>query len=88
MLPYILRRYCTRTGAGESGTSAAEKAAVKVMLLDGECDPNQMEMMESILNNDGFIVLGNHERIPISANVRFIWEVSSSNILTLCANSV
>lgn len=54
---------------------------MKVIQLDGEVDPGQMELLSAVLNNDGAVVLGNNERIIIPETVRFIWEVS--NLLTL-----
>jgi len=74
LLPHILRRYCAKIPS--SSLQSESKSTVKVVLLDGECDPCQMEIMDSILHNDGTIVLGNNERIPMSGHVRFIWEVS------------
>ena len=75
LLPHILRKYCAKTPT--SHLQSENKASIKVVLLDGECDPTQMEIMGSILHNDGTIVLGNNERIPMSGHVRFIWEVRS-----------
>lgn len=74
LLPHILRKYCAKTSSSQ--LQSENKATVKVVLLDGECDPSQMEIMGSIVHNDGTIVLGNNERIPMSGHVRFIWEVS------------
>lgn len=74
LLPHILRKYCAKTTAS-SQLQSENKSTIKVVLLDGECDPSQMEIMGSILHNDGTIVLGNNERIPMSGHVRFIWEV-------------
>lgn len=48
---------------------------MKVIQLDGEVDPGQMELLSAVLNNDGAVVLGNNERIIIPETVRFIWEV-------------
>lgn len=49
---------------------------MKIIQLDGEVDPGQMELLSAVLNNDGAVVLGNSERIIIPETVRFIWEVS------------
>lgn len=78
LLPYILRKYCARSINPDAANE--QLAAVKVVLLDGECDPIQMEMINSILNNDGQIVMANHERITMSGQVKFIWEVRIKNI--------
>ena len=51
------------------------KPKMKVIQLDGEVDPGQMELLSAVLNNDGAVVLANNERIVIPDTVRFIWEV-------------
>ena len=48
---------------------------MKIMQLDGECDVNQMELLHSILNNSGSVVMANNERLCIPETLRFIWEV-------------
>ena len=35
-----------------------------------------MELLYSILNNSGTVVLANNERLTIPPTMRFIWEVS------------
>ena len=38
-------------------------------------DSAQLELMQTILHNDGEIVLANNERIVVPDTLRFIWEV-------------
>ena len=41
-----------------------------------QLDSSQFELMESILHNDGSVVLANNEKIIVPDSLRFIWEVS------------
>ena len=45
-------------------------------------DSAQLELMQTILHNDGEIVLANNERIVVPDTLRFIWEVRPSLHLT------
>ena len=40
-----------------------------------QCDPHQMELLYSILNNSGTVVLANNERLSVPLTLRFVWEV-------------
>ncbi|XP_070202269.1 uncharacterized protein [Littorina saxatilis] len=53
------------------------KPTMKIMQLDGECDPHQMDLLYSILNNSGTVVLANNERLTIPPTLRFIWEMEN-----------
>ena len=46
-------------------------------------DSAQLELMQTILHNDGEIVLANNERIVVPDTLRFIWEVRTYFHLTL-----
>lgn len=45
-------------------------------------DAGQFELMETILHNNGSVVLGNNERILMPDNLRFFWEVETLSCLT------
>lgn len=78
LLTSLLRKLCIQTASTNYDLQTTQK--MKVIQLDGEVDPGQMELLSAVLNNDGAVVLGNNERIIIPETVRFIWEVS--NLLT------
>ena len=46
-------------------------------------DSAQLELMQTILHNDGEIVLANNERIVVPDTLRFIWEVRLYFLLSL-----
>ena len=48
-----------------------------------QMDSAQLELMQTILHNDGEIVLANNERIVVPDTLRFIWEVRLYFLLTL-----
>lgn len=79
LLTSLLRKLCIQPASTNYDLQTTQK--MKVIQLDGEVDPGQMELLSAVLNNDGAVVLGNNERIIIPETVRFIWEVS--NLLTL-----
>lgn len=78
LLTSLLRKLCIQPASTNYDLQTTQK--MKVIQLDGEVDPGQMELLSAVLNNDGAVVLGNNERIIIPETVRFIWEVS--NLLT------
>ncbi|XP_023931015.1 dynein beta chain, ciliary-like [Lingula anatina] len=75
LLPSLLRKFCIQSAAMNYDMNT--KPVMKMLQLDGELDPVQLELMESILHNDGAIVLGNNERVIMPDNLRFMWEVDS-----------
>lgn len=79
LLTSLLRKLCIQPASTNYDLQTTQK--MKVIQLDGEVDPGQMELLSAVLNNDGAVVLGNNERIIIPETVRFIWEVSK--LLTL-----
>lgn len=74
LLTSLLRKLCIQPASTNYDLQTTQK--MKVIQLDGEVDPGQMELLSAVLNNDGAVVLGNNERIIIPETVRFIWEVS------------
>lgn len=73
LLTSLLRKLCIQPASTNYDLQTTQK--MKVIQLDGEVDPGQMELLSAVLNNDGAVVLGNNERIIIPETVRFIWEV-------------
>jgi hypothetical protein len=73
LLTSLLRKLCIQPASTNYDLQATGK--MKIIQLDGEVDPGQMELLSAVLNNDGAVVLGNSERIIIPETVRFIWEV-------------
>ncbi|XP_076457719.1 uncharacterized protein LOC143291635 isoform X3 [Babylonia areolata] len=80
LLTSLLRKFCIQPPNINYDINA--KPTMKIMQLDGECDPHQMELLHSILNNSGTVVLANNERISIPPTLRFIWEMESLEAMT------
>ncbi|KAK3108743.1 hypothetical protein FSP39_014630 [Pinctada imbricata] len=77
LLTSLLRKMCIQPPMTNYDINANPK--MKVIQLDGEVDPGQMELLSAVLNNDGAVVLCNNERIVIPETIRFIWEMESVN---------
>eukprot|EP00105_Crassostrea_gigas_P044993 XP_019929141.1 PREDICTED: dynein beta chain, ciliary isoform X4 [Crassostrea gigas] len=75
LLTSLLRKLCIQPASTNYDLQTTQK--MKVIQLDGEVDPGQMELLSAVLNNDGAVVLGNNERIIIPETVRFIWEMEN-----------
>ncbi|XP_056010102.1 uncharacterized protein LOC125667097 [Ostrea edulis] len=75
LLTSLLRKLCIQPASTNYDLKATGK--MKIIQLDGEVDPGQMELLSAVLNNDGAVVLGNSERIIIPETVRFIWEMEN-----------
>ncbi|GFO25145.1 dynein beta chain, ciliary-like, partial [Plakobranchus ocellatus] len=74
LLTALLRKFCVTP---PSAIDADHKNMMKIMQLDGECDSYQMELLQSILNNSGSVVMANNERLSIPDNLRVIWELET-----------
>ncbi|GFS27875.1 dynein beta chain, flagellar outer arm [Elysia marginata] len=74
LLTALLRKFCVTP---PSSMDSDNKNMMKIMQLDGECDSYQMELLQSILNNSGSVVMANNERLSIPDNLRVIWELES-----------
>ncbi|KAK7479590.1 hypothetical protein BaRGS_00029139 [Batillaria attramentaria] len=75
LLTSLLRKFCIQPTNVNYDFMA--KPTMKIMQLDGECDPHQMELLYTILNHNGTVVLANNERLTIPPTLRFIWEMES-----------
>ncbi|XP_052060514.1 uncharacterized protein LOC127700861 isoform X4 [Mytilus californianus] len=75
LLASILRKFCVQPPNINYDLKA--KPIMKIVQMDGESEPAQMELLGAVLNNDGAVVLGNNERIVIADTIRFLWEMES-----------
>ncbi|KAL3885754.1 hypothetical protein ACJMK2_025795 [Sinanodonta woodiana] len=71
----LLRKFCVPLPAQSYAVKV--KPLMKIMQVDGEADPAQMELLQSVLDSGGSVVLGNNERIVIPDTLRFMWEMES-----------
>ncbi|XP_055866060.1 uncharacterized protein LOC106055129 isoform X2 [Biomphalaria glabrata] len=71
LLTALLRKFCVSSPVNLS------QPVLKIMQLDGECDSFQMEVIHTLLNHSGSVVLPNNERLSIPNTVKFIWELES-----------
>ncbi|XP_052258855.1 uncharacterized protein LOC127863384 isoform X2 [Dreissena polymorpha] len=83
----LLRKFCVQPPNNNYSTKV--KPVMKIMQLDGEADPGQLELLHTVLMNCGSVVLGNNERITVPDTLRFIWELETlSNISPALLSSV
>ncbi|KAH9514965.1 hypothetical protein Btru_021540, partial [Bulinus truncatus] len=71
LLTALLRKFCVLAPV------SLTQPVLKIMQLDGECDSFQMELVQTLLNHTGSVVLPNNERLSIPDTVKFIWELES-----------
>lgn len=78
---------------------AAANADVKWLVLDGDIDPNWIESLNTVMDDNKVLTLASNERIPLQPNMRLIFEicdlknatpatVSRAGILYLNANDI
>ncbi|XP_078672103.1 uncharacterized protein LOC144911712 isoform X1 [Branchiostoma floridae x Branchiostoma belcheri] len=74
ILPSLLRRYCMLHSSGDFLRS---KPVMKILQLDGDVDHSQIEMFDSLLHHEGYLVTGNNERMKIADSLRIFWEMET-----------
>ncbi|XP_071095883.1 uncharacterized protein [Haliotis cracherodii] len=94
LLTTLLRKFCIQPASMNYDVHC--KPIMKIMQLDGQTDPSQMEMLQNCLIHNGSVVLANNERIVIPDTLRFIWEQESlehlspsllANVGVVCMNT-
>ncbi|CAH1797693.1 unnamed protein product [Owenia fusiformis] len=80
LMASLLRKFCIQHSKANYELNI--KPVIKILQMDGNLDPRQMELMSAMLHNDGAIVMGNNERINVSDTLRFVWEMESISNLS------
>ncbi|XP_064650622.1 uncharacterized protein LOC135502065 isoform X3 [Lineus longissimus] len=75
LLPMLVRKFCVQPATNNFAFNA--KPSMRIIQLDGQADPGQMEILESVLASPGAVVFGNNERLAVGETLRFIWETDS-----------
>lgn len=64
-----------------NGNTEADKSSIWI-IFDGDIDPNWVENLNSVLDDNMFLTLSNGERLPLSSNIRFVFEVENLDYAT------
>ncbi|CAE7455231.1 ODA11, partial [Symbiodinium sp. KB8] len=71
----LLSRCMREMGEDDSGS-------LKWIVLDGDLDPNWIESMNSVMDDNKVLTLANNERIPLRPNMRMLFEISNLTYAT------
>jgi dynein heavy chain len=62
--------------------ASAQGTDPKWMILDGDIDPNWIESLNTVMDDNKMLTLASNERIPVKGHMRLIFEIGNLKYAT------